>query len=234
MKRYMGVLVLLAVLTAGCSGHNDQAVTKQHEASHAQTEVIAQSQDQSVRVKANTSVTGDMLQGLTVQIGEQERSFPWSNVSNPTYYPEVRLANVDADAESEVLIILTTAYGTGVRQAELHVLNKDFTELDVDNPTDAVKSHIRTSHAIAGDKHTYSVTVDNHTYTKSYSKAEAGQWFEDVVIGNITTYRVQGQSIVVELSAQVSPGTFMGTVVAEYEVRGDRLAIGRVAFREGD
>ncbi|WP_307206321.1 hypothetical protein [Paenibacillus harenae] len=225
------MIIVLSILAVGCSNTNDQTVINQKIIPQKLT-VISESQDKLVSVLADTNIEGDLLDGITLKIRDQERKFQWKTVSNPTYYPIVLSENIDNDPDNEVVVILTTGYGTGMRQSQVHILKQDFTELSVDDPLQGIKRYIKTSHVKEDGKQIYSLALNNRDFKKEFAESEAGQWFDDIVFGNIIGYRVQDKHLIAELPAQVSPGLFLGTVEAEYQVKDQELIIGSVTFSE--
>lgn len=55
-------------------------------------------------------------------------------MTNPSFYPQLSVIDLDADGEDEMVIVLTKATGTGVHDSEVHVLKSDFTEITVSDP----------------------------------------------------------------------------------------------------
>ncbi len=80
---------------------------------------------EDIIISAPKNINSDVFESLTVQAGKLSKTFPWMNVTNPTYYPIVHIADIDDDDKNEVIIILTNGYGTGTNEQEIHVLNKE-------------------------------------------------------------------------------------------------------------
>ncbi|GMK37473.1 hypothetical protein PCCS19_05270 [Paenibacillus sp. CCS19] len=218
MKRIAGLLAFV-IAAAGCS-------------SPAKETVIAESQDKHVQLLADTKVSGDMLSGVTVKIGENSKHFSWSNVTNDSYYPQIIREDLDQDAEPEIVIILTQGYGTGVLDSEVHVLEEDFTEFEVQDPIAVVKEELKSTVSSKDGKKTYTLTYKDNTITKEYKDEDAGMWFDEAAIGNIVTYRVDNQHLIAEVSAQASPGLFVANVEAAFEAKNNKLEVSNLAIKE--
>ncbi|MBD3920009.1 hypothetical protein H8B09_14690 [Paenibacillus sp. PR3] len=232
MKRIAVVLALFLLAAAGCSSNTEPPADQKNNASGDKESVIAESPDKYVQLFADTSVSGDMLTGITVKLGENSKHFSWTNVTNDGYYPEIIRDDLDQDADQEVVIILTKGYGTGLRDSEVHVLRNDFTELDIQDAVSVVKSSLISSASSKDGKKDYTLTYKDNTINKQYNDEDAGMWFDDVAIGSIVTYRVENQHLLAEVSAQVSPGFFIANVEAEYSVKGSKLVVGNLALNE--
>ncbi|RUS46739.1 hypothetical protein [Cohnella sp. AR92] len=228
MKKYLSVIGL-CFLMAGCS---NSSATSEPISSEATQQVISESQDKSVQILADTKATGEMFTGLTVKIRNQEKKFPWKNVANPTYSPEIYVENMDNGPENEIIIVLTSGYGTGVQKTELHALKNDYYEFSVQDPVQAVRSSVKSSHEINDGKHRFSLSYKGKTLTKEYGVKEAGLWFDDVVFGNIVRYRIEDKQVIAEVPAQVSPGNFMATVEAEFQMLDQSLTVGELSLQE--
>lgn len=231
MKR-IAVVLALFLLTAGCSSNTEPPADQKNNGSGDRESVIVESSDKYVQLLADTSVSGDMLTGITVKLGENSKQFPWANVTNDGYYPEIIRDNLDQDPDPEIVIILTKGYGTGVRDSEVHVLKNDFTELDIQDPVAVVKGSLNSTASSKDGKKDYTLTYKDSTINKHYNDEDAGMWFDDVAIGNIVTYRVDNHHLLAEVSAQVSPGLFIANVEAAFEVNGSKLEVKSLELNE--
>ncbi|HEY2495323.1 MAG TPA: stalk domain-containing protein [Paenibacillus sp.] len=83
---------------------------------------IAESESGEMKVTADQGENG-IYEHLTLVTENFSQNLLGSyNVINPSYAPEILLADVNGDGKDEIVIILTTGYGTGVYQSEVRVL----------------------------------------------------------------------------------------------------------------
>ncbi|AIQ41611.1 hypothetical protein MKX70_22110 [Paenibacillus sp. FSL R7-0312] len=49
----------------------------------------------------------DIFSSLDVVINGETKTFNWINVTNPSFYPQISVIDLDADGEDEIVIVLT-------------------------------------------------------------------------------------------------------------------------------
>lgn len=233
-KTIMTLMIFQLLFLIACTQPEADVTTPHQQAITSVDEhiVITESKDKSIAILGKPDNSSGVFHDIQVRINGSTKSFQWENVTSPSFYPELWVANVDDDSEDEIVISLTKGHGTGIRASELHVLNMDFSEIPVDNPKNSIKKYVQTSLLINGEKRTYSITVKNKNYSYEYNNSDAGSWLDDVAFGNIVRYRMQGGAIYVEVSAQVSPGHFIGAVDAVYGYKDSQLQIEGLQFIE--
>lgn len=170
-----------------------------------------------VEVYLNKENNG-MYEEITVETKDNQKTFPWRNVTNPTYVPIKYIADVDKDNKDEIIIILTIGYGTGVYVSDIHILNiEDLTEIDIEDPVEAIKNTITSSIVADGNIVNIEVSWDGKSIEKTYEKSYAGMWFEKVVFGSHVNYEVSNNRVVAKVSGAISPAGFPFTAVVEYD-----------------
>jgi len=193
--------------------------------------VIAESADKTVSVLAESpAADGDTFHGITVRIDGQSKRFEWQNAANPPYVPQVWTVNLDEEPDEEAVIVLTAGYGTGYSESRVHVLKRDFREIPAEDAVGKVRTLAVTRSEMEPDVRIFTLEAGGETHTFTYPEGDAGFWFEDIVFGNITQYAVKEGKLVAEVSVQVSPGEFPGTVVCQYAYRDGKLAVSEVKF----
>lgn len=232
IMRKLIAIFSLCFLMLGCSANPGKEVINQQIEPEGKVTVISESQDQSVQILADTEVAGDIISEMTLRIGDQEKKMPWKNVVNPSYYPQIFQENIDKDPDKEILIVLTTGYGTEIKQTELHVLKRDFSEFSVQDPIVSVRAGVKSKYEKVDGQRRYSLIYKDKSFKKVYDEKDAGMWFEDVVFGNIVNYRIDKERVIAEVSAQVSPGIFIGTVEAEYKAKDQSLVVEGLSLNE--
>lgn len=193
--------------------------------------VIAESADKTVSVLADSPAAGgNTFQGITVRINGQIKRFEWQNVANPSYFPRVWTVNLDEEPDEEAVIVLTAGYGTGYSKSRVHVLKRDFREIPAEDAVGKVRMLAVTRSEMEPAARIFTLEVGGETHTFTYPEGDAGFWFDDIVFGNITQYEVKDGKLVAEVSVQVSPGEFPGTVVCQYTYRDGKFAVSEVKF----
>ena len=159
-----------------------------------------------------------MYEEVVVKTKDNEKAFSWKNVYNPTYEPVTVTADVDNDNKDEIIIMLTTDYGTGVHIQDIHVLNAEgLTELNIQDPLEALNYAVKSSINIIGDKVNATVRWYGISIEKSYDKSFSDNWFEEVSFGSHIEYKVEDSRIVAYISGAVSPSEFPFTAVLRYD-----------------
>nr|WP_312578079.1 hypothetical protein [Sedimentibacter sp.] len=170
-----------------------------------------------VKVYLNKENNG-MYEEITIETKDNQKTFQWRNVTNPTYVPIKYIADVNNDNKDEIIIILTTGYGTGVHVQDIHILNlENLTEIFIEDPVEAINSAVTSSIIADGSKVNVEVKWDDQTIEKAYDKSYAGLWFEKVVFGSHVEYEVENNRIVAKVSGAISPAGFAFTAVVLYD-----------------
>ena len=217
MKQVPAMLLLIVMIILSACGVQEKNNNSEGKPSGGNEQlVLLENKEADIKLTGLEQPSSGMIGPLIVHIGETSRSFNWENVSNETYYPELSLIDLDNDQEEEIIILLTLAYGTGMKESQVHVLRKDYTEIPFPNPLENAQSKIQDSVAQKGEERVYTITVGGKTSSFTFKKLDAVDWFEKAVIGNTLSYRVVDHEIVAELSVQVSPGMVLGSLEIPY------------------
>lgn len=170
-----------------------------------------------------------MYEDFTLQARGSKRYFDWKNVSNPTCAPELVLSDIDHDGLKELIVVLTTATGTGVHITEAHVIEPDtLAETYIDNPVAIILKNVKTEITegqiaiTIGDRKT---VID----TKGIN-IDAGNLFPEVAFNNICEYEVVNNELRVNLGAQISPAHFIGEVQISYGFKDNMYQARKIEF----
>ncbi len=184
-------------------------------------------------------ITGTLIQkeglirSIHVQYGDMEHTFhDWKNVSNETYYPDVALLPAKNNKEDIVAIILTTGYGTSIRESELKLLTENFRQVMSADPVLAVKSRLSYNATAEAGKRIFSFTLDGVTRTVQYMEEDAGFWLDQPALGNMVRYYVEGGILYASVPIQVSPGEFPVAVRLRYEYDGTAFLVSEAMYEE--
>ena len=163
---------------------------------------------EGITLIANDETDG-MYKEMIVETKDKINSFPWANVINPTYVPTINVVDVDDDGKDEIIIILTTGYGTGVLQKEIHILNmEDLSEISIQDPIQTINKEVTSTIAKNEGKVNVTVKWDGKVIEESYNESDAGIWFDEVTFGSHIYYDIVDNKIIATISGAVSPSRF--------------------------
>ena len=174
-----------------------------------------------------------MIRSIHVQYGDMDHTFhDWRNVSNESYYPDVALLPAKNNKEEVLAIILTTGYGTSIRESELKLLTENFSQVMSVDPVLAVKSRLSYSATAEAGKRIFQFTLDGVTRTFEYMEEDAGFWLDQPALGNMVRYYVEGGILYASVPIQVSPGEFPVAVRLRYEYDGTAFLVTEAMYGE--
>lgn len=231
MRRFSGVIFAIVILTiSACS---IQGETKQLESpsSHADEQILlAESQLSNVQVTGTEQPSTGMIKPIVITVEGNSKSFDWENVANPTFYPELSVTDLDQDQHQELVIFLTTGYGTGVMESKAYVLKEDLSEISLPEPKDDALPEFSNSLMKNEENRTYIVTVAGQSATFTYNEEDAGLWFDQAVVGNSVSYRIDNELIIASVSVQVSPAMVIGSIEVPYRLVNDTFIREAISF----
>lgn len=198
---------------SGVANHNEEIATKAEEQI-----VLAEQADAAISITGIEQKNNDLVTPLTVHIGNTSKTYPWENVSNPTYYPELIVADLDSDKEDEIYLFLVKGYGTGILNTEAHIMKSDFTEIATPNPAKELKNNLSSTVVERDGQQVYTIQFDNKTYKFAFPMDAAAMWFEEAALGKVTKYRIESNRLIVSQSLQVSPSLFVATIDSSYRL----------------
>jgi hypothetical protein len=209
MKTYINLLIVFLFLLnptiAGAENEGNEIVSRNNQ--------------------ENITLYGKKMNGLysgfkiNFKGGIYTRPF-WNNVTNPTYAPQIFYIDINKDQKKELIITLTTGYGTGVLAEDVHVfhtIENWLTGVIVDNPLAIIYKNVKTklsneeAEIRVGDKE-YKVDI-----TPFEIKPE--NLFDDIGFGGIIEYKVINNNLMVRVGGQISPAMSIGDIIIVYEYR---------------
>lgn len=164
------------------------------------------------------------------------RFFPdWKNVNNPSVAPRLFFKDLNHDAKKELIIVLTKCYGTGVLDTEVHVFHlietnkgEGYEEMLVDKPMSIILKNVKTKLT----PHEAVVTVGDKKNVVNIDKFQISHenLFSDVAFGNIVKFDIVDNQLLVSVPGQISPASFIGTIVITYEYKDMMYLAKKVEF----
>lgn len=219
MKCYAGIVCSLLLLTlSACSMEEDKKHPESSPAVNENLILLAENKDSNVKLTGVEKKSLGLIRPIIVESAGKTKSFDWESVSNPSYYPELVVTDLDQDQRKEIVVFLTEGYGTGVRESKAHVLLEDLSEILFPDPKEDARKEISDSLTKQNGSRIYTLNVKGETSTFTFKEGEAGEWFDHAVIGNSVTYRMNAEQVVASVSVQVSPGMVIGALEITYRL----------------
>ncbi|WP_339297961.1 hypothetical protein MKY92_24535 [Paenibacillus sp. FSL R5-0623] len=233
MKKKFIVTIVGTMLLSGCGVNNqstspamvDEKRSKESVSTSVESTpntLLSETSDKKIAVYG-VQEKGDLFSSLDVAINGEPKTFDWSNVTNPSFYPQIFVIDLNKDGEDEIVIILTKGTGTGIHNSEVHVLRTDFTEIPVTDPKDFVQNNIKVDQKTDKDIWQYTVSVDGHKYSFEFSESDSSEWFEQPTVQNILRYGIKDNELISELPIQISAGNYLGDAIVRYALVNGKL-----------
>ncbi|WP_291570966.1 hypothetical protein [Clostridium sp. UBA4548] len=148
---------------------------------------------------------------IIVQGNGSKKEFDWKSVRNT---PTIALCDLNNDGKEELIIILTTGYGTGFLEQKIHVVNlENMSEYEVKSPVDIARSNIKVS--LCSEKVIFSLNEKEVSYSiKDKIKTTAEEEFKNLTYGTFIMYYLEDNKIKAKIDAAISPNFSL----AEFEI----------------
>lgn len=195
---------------------------------HPSTEdMIAESDDKSVHI-TGTETNEGIFDHLMIETSAFKRSMPGYNVTNPNYAPEIILADLNGDGTKEIVVILTTGYGTGVYRSDVVVYNSEGNIIPVEDANAAFSKQFGGSFSAQG----LDVNVQGQRYHVPYTSllSDRDHLNERPQIGSFMQYAVDNGSLTATAAVQISPAEFVGDLTMTYRFTNGTLQAGKASF----
>ncbi|CAM5223441.1 hypothetical protein UACE39S_00673 [Ureibacillus acetophenoni] len=222
MKR---ITLLTMALLNFISPINSEATTPEHE-------VIATNKDEDIMIFAKK--TDGFYEDFQIDYkGIVFHRPSWKNVTNPTYAPQIVYEDINSDNKKELIIILTTGYGTGVLEEVVAVFhqNKDqsLKEVLVDNPLAIVNKNVKSS--LNSEKAEIRIGKNHYEVNVARFSSYPERLFDEIFFGSIIQYEVMDKNLTVTLYPLVAPGVFIGSIIITYQYRDNMYQAKSIEFQ---
>lgn len=177
-----------------------------------------------------------MYEDFTLEINGTKRFFGffgWKNISNPTYAPKLLLNDIDHDGKKELIVILTTGTGNGVKVTEAHIINPEtLLEIYIDNPMAIILKNVKTKIT----KNEVEITIGDQKTVLDIEKIniKPENLFSNIVFNNIQFFEVINDELRVNMGAQISPTVFIGEVQISYILKDNMYQTSKIRFEKYD
>lgn len=247
MKKIIIVTLVGAILISGCGAINqssspakiDTNVSKENATTSATStpnKLLTETSDKKIAIYGVQEIEQkDMFSSLNVVINGEAKTFHWNNVTNPSFYPQISVVDLNADGKDEIVIVLTKGTGTGVHDSEVHVLESDFSEILVSDPRKFVLSNIKVYLKTDRDIRKYTLSVDGQEYLFEFSESDSNDWFEQPTVQNILRFGLKDNQLIAEIPIQISTGNYLGDAIVRYAFVNGKLEPSKIEIsKEGN
>jgi len=174
---------------------------------------------------------------LSLSINGREHTFDWGNISNPSYYPHMKLVDIDGDGEDELFIQVCVGQGNGCFVGELHVINtEDFSEISVEDPLSVLKERTKTEINKKGIK----IQIDDESpvlYSENEVEAKVDKrerWYESPKYGTYISYKEKSNEIHADVGAELTHYAFLGDFTLVYRYEDNGLVVNKIIFKNNE
>ncbi|WP_163879377.1 stalk domain-containing protein [Paenibacillus favisporus] len=186
---------------------------------------FAQSDDQTIQISGDASESGT-YENLTLKTQTFSRHIPGYNVDNPSYAPIIDRADLTGDGKKDIVIILTTGYGTGVYTSNPLVYAETADPIPVE---DAYTAFLKQFDSKVTDKQ-IELDIRGERTVIPISKLQSGPVKYPPGIGSVMTYTLEGNTLKATTAVQVSPAEFIGDLTLSYTFKNGLLQAGDAQF----
>ncbi|MHA7579009.1 hypothetical protein ACX12E_01315 [Paenibacillus vandeheii] len=246
MRKIIIVTLVGAILLSGCGANTQSSspgkIDKNASQENATTpatstpnKLLTETLDKKIAIYGVQEIEQkDMFSSLNVVINGEAKTFNWNNVTNPSFYPQISVVDLNADGKDEIVIVLTKGTGTGVHDSEVHVLKSDFTEISVSDPRKFVLSNIKVDLKTDKGIRKYTLSVDGQEHLFEFSESDSNNWFEQPTVQNILRFGLKDNQLIAELPIQISTGNYLGDAIVRFAFVNGKLEPSKIEItKEG-
>lgn len=229
MKKICCAILVIIFIFSGCSENKNNAIPQASSKSINKI-LLAELKDQNISIYSEKTDQYGSFIDLLLNIKGKSKSMHWTNINSPSFYPALFYKDINGDGKNELIIVLTTAEGTGVYIQQIHVLDPDnFSEFKVESPLDFIKKNVEAKVLSNGVQ----ITMNNSTIFIDKTKivSDPKQWFSDVSYSNHIKFNIENNSLIADVGVQVSPSAYVGKIVAEYHYVDGTYTITKITFK---
>lgn len=177
------------------------------------------------------------LKNFNLKTNENVQHFPdWTNVSNEAYSPKIFYKDINSDGNKDLIIVLTTDYGTGIQEQNVHVLHNNrvnggeiYKEILVDNPIAIVLKNVKTS--LTKSEATINIRKEKTVIEIGEFGIQNNQLFPEIYVGNIIEFDVLDNELTAIVGAQIAPvGGEIGSFHIKYIYKDKMYQLKKIEF----
>ncbi|OZB94789.1 stalk domain-containing protein [Paenibacillus sp. XY044] len=186
---------------------------------------FAQSDDKKIQISGDVGETGT-YDNLTLTTETFSRHIPGYNVANLGYAPIIERTDLTGDGKKDIVIILTTGYGTGVYASNPLVYTETADSIPVE---DAYTAFLKQFSSKVTDKQ-IELDIHGERTVIPVSKLQSGPVKFPPGIGSVMYYTLEGNTLKATTAVQVSPAEFIGDLALSYTFKNGLLQAGEAQF----
>lgn len=239
MKKSIKILIFSITITAlfcGCKRENaleeskTQTVTvisKENEEKALNNKLLGVIKEKEIYLYGKWSEEGSYEQ-ILLKNGNKEKEFNWKGIWKE---PELLLSDLNSDGKEELVTIITTGYGTGFLQQEIHIINLDtMTEFTIENPVNIVKDSVKTK--LSSNKVIFSVGKETAIAEIEPMLNSIAEEYKSLIYGTFMRYYVDNNTIKVSVDSKTNPGNFLAEFEVSYKFENNNFKKDKVMIKE--
>lgn len=167
------------------------------------------------------------FQQVLVRTQTAQKIFNWKAT---TKNPVLTFADITGSGEQNIIIIFVTAYGTGLLESQVHILNKALTkEIPVENPVLASQRLITSR--IDGQDIVFRAGGKEYRVRPSVGPGGIQEAYNNIQFGSIVNYRVENNKLLATVSLDTGSSAILGEFTLQYSYAGGKLLPQVIGFR---
>ncbi|MFD1887248.1 hypothetical protein [Paenibacillus wenxiniae] len=155
-----------------------------------------------------------MYNHLTIRTPVFQCSLPGEQVQNPTYAPWVAEADLNGDGEKEIIVNLTSGYGTGMELNTVQVFSQNGENIPVESPQSGIARQFSSS--VHGDQLELKLNGTTHSLALKGLPEQPAASKPPVFGGAVQQFKVDHNELTAIYSLQVGMTGFIGELDATY------------------
>jgi hypothetical protein len=224
-KSLVGVLVIALLIIGGIRYTEQEALrvngTKEDQSLQKAPqipgyELITSKPEKGVYVYGKIGQSRTYFNEVLVKTPQGQKTFKWkASTKNPGLW----VADVEGKGVDDVVMVFITAYGTGLYESEIHVLDMGLIrEIPIEDPRLAAKGLITSR--VQGQQIIF--TAGGKEYRAGLGGA-SGADYKNPLYGSVVIYNLENNRIIATVTVQNNALSFIGEFTLTYSYKNGRL-----------
>ncbi len=155
-----------------------------------------------------------MYNNLTIRTPIFQCSLPGQQVQNPTYAPWVAEADLNGDGQKEIIVNLTSGYGTGMELNTVQVFSQNGENIPIESSQNGMARQFSSS--VNGDQLQLKLNGTTHSLALKELPEQPASSKTPVFGGAVQQFKVDNNKLTASYSLQVGMNGFIGELDATY------------------
>lgn len=179
-------------------------------------ELITSKPNKGLYVYGKLGQSKSYFNEVLVKTPRGQKTFKWkASTKNPGLFS----ADIEGKGEDDVVLVFVTAYGTGIYESDIHVLDMGLLkEIPVENPKTAAKKLITSR--VQGQEVIF--TSGGREYRAKLS-GSPGADYKNLLYGGVVIYNVENNKIIATVTVQDNALSFIGEFTLTYSYINGKL-----------